>query len=139
MGVSSNLEGIFEQTKNFERSLSAMQMARRRNETVVYYDQLGFYKLLCAVDDKSVLRGLYQETVGALEKYDRENRTELIGLLRAYGELSGNLIRIAENRNVHRNTVTNQLKKIKAVTGLDPLSEKDMLMLSTGLLIRDIL
>lgn len=139
VGVSSNLEGIFGQTKNFERSLAAMQMARRRNETVVYYDQLGFFKLLCAVDDKSVLRGFYQETVGALEKYDRENRTELTGLLRAYGELSGNLIRIAENRNVHRNTVTNQLKKIKAVTGLDPLSEKDMLMLSTGLLIRDIL
>lgn len=139
VGVSSNHEGIYDQTMNFERSLSAMQMARRQGETAVYYDRLGFFKLLCAIEDKRVLRGFYQETVGALEKYDRENRTELLGLLRAYQELNGNLVRIAQARYVHRNTVTNQLKKIKAVTGLDPLEQKDMLMLMTGLTIRDLL
>ena len=116
-----------------------MQMAKRRGETVVYYDRLGFFKLLCAVEDKSVLRSFYQETVGPLEKYDRENKTELTGLLRAYQDLNGNLVKIAQVRYVHRNTVTNQLKKIKAVTGYDPLEQKDMLMLETGLLIRDIL
>lgn len=139
VGVSSNQEGIYDQTSNFERSLSAMQMARQRGETAVWYDRLGFFKLLCAVEDKSVLRSFYQETVGPLEKYDRENRTELVGLLRAHQDLNGNLVKIAQTRYVHRNTVTNQLKKIKAVTGLDPLEQKDMLMLMTGLTIRDIL
>jgi hypothetical protein len=139
VGVSSNQEGICDQTMNFERSLSAMQMARRRGETVIYYDKLGFFKLLCAVEDKGVLRSFYQETVAPLEKYDRENRTELMGLLRAYQRLNGNLVKIAQVRYVHRNTVTNQLKKIKSVTGLDPLEQGDMQMLTTGLMIRDIL
>jgi len=139
LGVSSTQQGILSQAMNFERSLAALQMARRRKEAVVYYDRLGFFKLLCAVEDKSVLRGLYQETVGRLEEHDRENRTELTGLLRACQEMNGNLIRIAEARNVHRNTVANQLKKIKAVTGLDPLEQKDMLLLMTGMRIRDML
>ena len=139
VGVSSNQEGIYDQTQNFERSLSAMQMARRRGETAEYYDRLGFFKLLCAVEDKSVLRGFYQETVAPLEKYDRENKTELTGLLCTYIDLNANLIKVAKNRYVHRNTVANQLKKIKSVTGLDPLEQKDMLLLKTGLLIRDIL
>ena len=139
VGVSSNHEGIHDQTVNFTRAISAMQLARQRGETIVYYDKLGFSKLLCAVEDKRVLRGFYQETVGPLEKYDRENRTELLGLLRAYHELSGNLVRIAQARNVHRNTVTNQLKRIKSVTGLDPLEQKDLMMLMTGLTIRDML
>jgi DNA-binding PucR family transcriptional regulator len=139
VGVSSNQEGICDQTPNFERSLSAMRMAKRRGETVVWYDRLGFFKLLCAVEDKGVLRSFYQETVGPLERYDRENRTELVGLLRDHQDLNGNLVKIAQTRYVHRNTVTNQLKKIKAVTGLDPLEQADMLMLMTGLTIRDIL
>jgi PucR family transcriptional regulator, proline-responsive transcriptional activator len=139
VGVSSNQEGIYDQSSNFERSLSAMQMAKRRGETVVYYDRLGFLKLLCAVEDKSVLRSFYQETVGTLEKYDRENKTELMGLLRAYQALNGNLVQIAQARYVHRNTVTNQLRKIKLVTGLDPLEQVDVLMLMTGLMIRELL
>jgi sugar diacid utilization regulator len=139
VGVSSNQEGIYDQTANFERALSAMQMARRRGETVARYDRLGFFKILCAVEDKSVLRAFYQETVGPLEKYDRENRTELTGLLLAYQALNGNLVKIAQSRYVHRNTVTNQLKKIRSITGLDPMVQKDMLMLATGLHIREIL
>jgi hypothetical protein len=139
VGVSSNQEGIHDQSMNFERALSAMQMARRRGETTVYYDRLGYCKLLCAVGDKRVLRGFYQETVSALEKYDRENKTELMGLLRAYQAMNGNLVRIARARSVHRNTVTNQLKKIQSITGLDPLEQKDMLMLMTGMTIRDML
>jgi hypothetical protein len=139
VGVSSNHEGIYDQAMNFERSLSAMQMAKRQGEAVVYYDRLGFFKLLCAIEDKRVLRSFYQETVGALEKYDRENRTELLGLLRDQQALNGNFVKIAQARGVHRNTVTNQLKKIKAVTGLNPLEQKDMLMLMTGLAIRDLL
>ncbi len=139
LGVSTNQEGIDEQGANFERALSAMHMARSRKEQLVFYERLGFYKLLCAVNDKSVLRGIYQETVAPIEKYDRENRTELLLLLQAFIELDGNLLQVAKNRFMHRNTVTNQLKKIKAVSGLDPLAQTDILMLKTGLMIREIL
>lgn len=139
LGVSSTREGVLDQASNFERSLAAMRLAKRRGEAVVYYDRLGFEKLLCAVEDKRLLRGFCQETVGRLETYDRENRTELTGLLRDYQAMNGNLVRIAQARRVHRNTVANQLRKIKAVTGLDPFEQKDLLMLMTGLRIRDML
>ncbi len=139
VGVSTNQEGISEQAANFERALSAMHMARSRGDKLVFYDRLGFYKLLCAVNDKSVLRGIYQETIAPIEKYDRENRTELVLLLQSFIDLDGNLLQVAKSRFMHRNTVTNQLKKIKAVSGLDPLAQTDILMLKTGLMIRDIL
>ncbi len=124
VGVSSNQEGILDQSGNFERALSALQMARRRGERVVHYDRLGFYKLLCAVEDKGVLRSFYQETVGPLEKHDRENGAELVELLRSYRQFNGNLVKTSQARYVHRNTVTNQLKKIRSITGYDRLSKK---------------
>jgi sugar diacid utilization regulator len=116
-----------------------MRLAKRRWRGGGLHDRLGFEKLLCAVEDKRLLRGFCQETVGRLETYDRENRTELTGLLRDYQAMNGNLVRIAQARSVHRNTVANQLRKIKAVTGLDPFEQKDLLMLMTGLRIRDML
>lgn len=139
LGVSANQEGIDDQSANFERALSAMRMARSRGERAVFYQKLGFYKLLYAVSDKSVLRGIYLETIAPIEKYDRENRTELLLLLQAFIELDGNLLQVAKSRFMHRNTVTNQLKKIKTVSGFDPLAQTDILMLKTGLMIREIL
>lgn len=55
LGVSPTREGLANQALSFERALAALRMARRRGEAAVYYDRLGFDKLLCAVEDRSVL------------------------------------------------------------------------------------
>lgn len=139
LGVSSNKMGIYNQNTNFEKALSAMEMAVKRNEAVNFYDKLGIYKMLYAVNDKTVLRSYYREVIGALEKYDRENNTQLLLLLKTYLENNGSLQLVSEKMFIHRNTVTNQLKKIESITGYNPLELTDKVRFSIGFYIKDIL
>jgi len=139
MGISSNQQGLYKQDKNFERAFSSMEMAIKRKETCNYYDQLDVYKVLFAVNDKSVLRSYYRDTIGKLELYDNKNSTELMKLLITYFENNGSLQLVSEKLFVHRNTVTNQLKKIENITGYNPTDIEDRMKLYMGLYIKDIL
>lgn len=139
MGISSNLPGIYNQVHNFEKSISAMEVAKRQNEMVLFYDRLGVYKILYAVNDKSVLRSFYSDTIGLLKEYDRENNTDLSSLLKTYLENNGSLQLVSEKRYIHRNTVTNQLKRIEKITGYNPMDLEDKVNLYLGLYIQDII
>lgn len=139
MGVSANQAGIFNQSANFEKALAAADMAEKRGQSMEFYERLGFYKIIYAVNDKTALRGFYNDTVGKLEKYDRENKTSLTELLKTYLENNGSLQIVADILFVHRNTVTNQLKKIQNITGYNPLDLSGKFMLHAGFYIEDIL
>jgi Sugar diacid utilization regulator len=139
MGISPNQQGLYKQDKNFEKASSAMEMARKRKETCNYYDKLGIYKVLYAVNDKSVLRGYFRDTIGKLENYDSRNNTELVKLLKTYFDNNSSLQLVSEKLYVHRNTVTNQLKKIESITGFNPLELEDRMKLYMGFYIKDIL
>ena len=139
MGISTNQQGLYKQDKNFEKAFAAMEMAIRKNETCNYYDKLDVYKVLLSVSDKSVLRGFYNDTIGKLVFYDSKNNTELLKLLRTYFENNASLQLVSEKLYVHRNTVTNQLKKIETVTGYNPFDLEDRMKLHMGLYIKDIL
>lgn len=139
LGISSNQQGLYKQDRNFEKAYSAMEMAKRRKELYLYYDKLDIYKLLYSINDKAVLRSYYRDTVGKLENFDNKNNTELIKLLRTYFENSGSLQLVSEKFFIHRNTVTNQLKKIESITGYNPLDLEDRVKLYIGFYIKDIL
>lgn len=139
LGISSNQEGLYDQNANFDKALSAMEMACKRGETVIHYDELGIYKMLYALSDKTILRDYYYDVIGKLEKYDRENHTQLMQTLRTYLENNGSLQLVSEKQYVHRNTVTNQLKKIEKITGYNPLDLDDKVKFCMGLYIQDIL
>ena len=139
VGISSNQVGFYQMNINFDKAFSALEMAGKLNETVCYYDRLGIYKVLYAVGDKAVLRSYHHETIGKLESYDRENKTQLTQLLRTYLENNGSLQIVSEKLYVHRNTVTNQLKKIEKIVGYNPLELEDRVRLYIGFYIQDIL
>lgn len=139
VGVSANQTGIYDQKKNFDKALSAMQMACTRGETVSFYDELGIYKVLYAVSDKTVLREYYADTIGKLTAYDRENKTQLVETLACYLENNGSLQAVSEKLFVHRNTVANQLKKAGEITGYDPMDLKEKVKLSLAFYIKKIL
>lgn len=139
LGISSNQPGIYNQEQNFQRSIAAMEMAEKRKEMALFYDHLGVYKILYSVKEKSVLRSFYDDTIGGLEHYDRENKTDLVSLLKTYLENNGSLQLVSEKMYIHRNTVTNQLKKIEMITGLNPMELEDKVKLYLGFYIQDII
>jgi sugar diacid utilization regulator len=138
-GISSNKMGVFNQKANFEKALSAMEMAKQQSRQYCYYDELGMYKILYAVNDKSVLRNYYKEIMGKLESYDVENSANLTEMLKTYLQNNSSLQIVAEKQFVHRNTVTNQLKKIEEITGYNPFELEDKIKLCMAFYIKAIL
>lgn len=139
IGVSENKTGIKVQDENFNTAFTAMKMARRQNEKVVFYDKLDIYKLLLNIKDKDILKAYYDEVLGKLEKYDRENNTDLMNFLDVYLKNNGNVQSVAEKQYIHRNTVNNQLKKIEKITSHNPLNLDEKVKLILGFHIRNIL
>lgn len=132
LGISLHQTGIYNLEGNFEKALSAVAMAMVRRERVTYYENLGIFKLLYSVRNRTVLRDFYNETIGRLEAYDRENSTQLVALLRTYLENNGSVQLVSEKLYIHRNTVTNQLKRVEKITGCNPLELEDKMNLYLG-------
>lgn len=139
LGVSSNQIGLYNQNKNFEKAASAMKMACNLKEPYLYYDKLGIYKILYATNDKGILRSFYNDTIGKLAAYDRENNSKFTELLRIYLENNGSIQLVSEKLYVHRNTVLNHLKKIESIVGVDPMDIEGRVNLYIGFCIKDIL
>lgn len=139
LGISSNVQGMTEQTKNFENALAANRIAVKQGASVMYYDQLGFYKILLQVNDQEVIREYYQEMIGKVEQYDQENQTNLVEFLRSYLENNGSPGQVAEKQYIHRNTVNNMLKKVEKITGYSMLEIEGKVRCAIGFYIKDLL
>lgn len=139
MGISENKFGIKIQAENFNNAYTAMTIARKKNKEVIFYDKLDIYKLLLNAKDKEVLKEYYDDILGKLEKYDKENNTELMDFLHMYLKNNGSQSLMAERQYIHRNTVNNQLKKIEKVTGYNPLNLEEKLRFYLGFFIKDVM
>ena len=139
MGISQNNQGIRVQDENFNKAFKAMEMAKKQEKDVVFYDKLHIYKLLLEVKDKSLLNNYYKDVLGKLVEYDKENRTDLVGFLKVYLENNGSQQTVAEKQYIHRNTVNNQIKKIEKITGFNPLEIEEKMKFVLGFYIKDII
>lgn len=139
MGVSQNRAGIKVHDESFNTAFTAMKMGIRQNKKVVFYDKLDIYKLLLNIKDKDILKEYYDDVLGKLEKYDKENDTDLMNFLDIYLKNNGNIQAVSEIQYIHRNTVNNQLKKIEKITNHNPLNLDEKVKLILGFHIRDIM
>ncbi len=119
VGVSANVSELDAQDKNFQNALLTNELAVKRQELVLQYDELDVYKFIMAVTDREILKEYYEKTLGKLEKYDQENGTKLLEFLRLYLENNASPQLVSEKLYIHRNTVNNMLKKIEKIVGLD--------------------
>lgn len=139
MGISENKSGIKMQAENFNNAYTAMTIGRKKDNKVVFYDKLDIYKLLLNTKNKDVLNEYYEDTLGKLEKYDKENHTDLMDFLYVYLKNNGSQSFVAEKQYIHRNTVNNQLKKIEKITGYNPLNLEEKLRFYLGFYIKDVM
>lgn len=115
-------KSIYNLSVNFKRLLPIMNVALKNENDILYYDKMGMYKILSEVSDMSILKDMYNETVGRLVQYDKENNTDLTDYIKNYILCDGNVQTVANNFFVHRNTVNNKLNKIKEITQINPLT-----------------
>lgn len=106
-------------------------------DRVLYYDDLGIYKILSFEGLKPELDKFYEDILEELVNYDEEKGTDLILTLKKYFLYEGNLKKVSENMFVHYNTVVYRLQRIKEITNKDLNKYEDRLNLQIALQIKD--
>ncbi len=139
IAVGKNEPDISHLACNYQKVCTLLRLARKNGTGPLYYDEFGVKKILLSVGENSVLQEYYDETLGILERYDRENDTGYMYLLRRYLELDGSVQALAEAAFVHRNTINYQLNKIKKIIGNDFSTLESRFRLILAFQIKDIL
>lgn len=80
---------------------------------------------------------ILDSTIKPLQAYDLGRKAELVSTLRAYIDSGFNLAKSADTLCVHPNTVVYRLGRIREISGRDPHSPDDLLLLQLGLKLLD--
>lgn len=119
IGVGDTMKGFENQEVNFRRAYLACEIAHKKNEHVMRYQEFGLYKLLVNIDDIEVLTDFYKDTLGKLLEYDEENGTDYYKFVKIYIECNGRQGDVSDKIFIHRNTVNNYVRKAEKIMNLN--------------------
>ena len=112
--VGSGLKGIQQSFEQAKYSMGFTEIDDRRNN-VIFYDELGVYKLIHIWDGKKELDEFYDSIFSRL-LIDKKSE-ELMETLQQYFLNDGGLKKTAEKLYIHINTLKYRIKKIEKLTG----------------------
>jgi purine catabolism regulator len=143
IGVSRHTSELSGLRKAFEEALAALKVGRKLQGlgSTMHFESVGSYKLLLSIweHDPEELRSLYTETVDAVDRYDKQNDSQLVHTLVTYLNNDENLSQTAKDLYAHRHTIRYRLQKIADITGLSVFRSEDKERLSLGLKARSLL
>jgi sugar diacid utilization regulator len=99
-----------------ERCVQAL-LSLGRTGTGAAIADLGFLGLI--LGDRTDIDGYVRAALGPVLDYDAKRGTDLLGTLRAYFDLGGNLNRTKAALHLHVNTVVQRLERVSALLGED--------------------
>lgn len=141
IGVGRFYQDLFRMRQAFDEARQSVRVGKsaRGPGDIYFYEDLGVYRLLSQVGSPRELRSFYTETVTPLIQYDTKHGTDLVGTLKCYFELNGNIRAVARQLHTHYNTVLYRLGRIRDLTSLDVNRPDDRLSLQMGLKIAEML
>jgi PucR family transcriptional regulator, purine catabolism regulatory protein len=116
--MATDLPGL---RQAISQALDAWELGRHivGRSSPYYYEELGLYRLLTGLRARDELKRFYDETLGALERYDGAHGTELVHTLEVFFDENANASQTSRALYVHRNTLNYRLQRIVEITGLD--------------------
>jgi sugar diacid utilization regulator len=126
VGVGRIYDNPNEIFRSYQEAKVALELGRLLNMrlTIPCFGDLGLARILYNHDYQE-LQDFYQETLGNLEKYDKEQGSELLNSLEKYLLHRCELKTAADALFLHPNTLRYRLKKIEEILSLD-LNEFDI-------------
>lgn len=118
-GMGFPVQHICDLHRSYRTAYTAYQLAKAGLGSFLDYNELGIYKILSDIKDPFIYPAFVDETLGALFRYDEENQTDYVRILKTYFENECNSIHTAETLYFHKNTMTCKLNKIKEILGYD--------------------
>ncbi|MFN8636006.1 MAG: helix-turn-helix domain-containing protein [Chloroflexota bacterium] len=137
-GVGRAGSGPASIAQGYREADRALVIARRLFQpgALTFFQNLGVHRLLLALDGHPELSAFYEETLAAIDQYDRANRSELLPTLEAFFAADNSLAETAARLHLHRNTVAYRLRRIEQISGHQLSDPETRLALHLGLRVR---
>lgn len=101
-GVGTTEKQIADIHNSYENAYTAYRLTKTTiPKNLLYYDELGIYKILADIKEPSIYPEFVKETLGALIEYDQMKHTEYMKILRAFLKMT-----VVSSRPQKRFTVT---------------------------------
>lgn len=121
------------------KSIQKLQENGKIDHSLIFYSDMGIYKLLMGIEDREIIQEYYDKTIHPLLDYDEKNDSDLTVVLRAYLNHNGSVKETADELYVHRNTINYKLTRISEILSMDLSQLNTRLQLSVGFMLEDML
>lgn len=141
IGISRAYETLDLLNLAYEDAMFSLRIGPKifNNSKAIYaYDDLIVYHLIYRDPDNPILKRLYNNGIGKIFNYDKENKSQLFETIKVLVDDNFNLSEAADKLFIHRNTLYQRIKKIEEIIGLDINSSETRLLLHLGLKIHQI-
>jgi PucR family transcriptional regulator, purine catabolism regulatory protein len=129
VGVGKAYKDLRKINRSYEEAREALKIAQLSEQpSVVFFDNLGFYKIL-SEKNRDELERFVDELLQPLFDYDRNKKGDLIKTLETYFETNRNLKLTSTRLFTHYNTVLYRIKKIEELINLSLDNPEDTLNL----------
>lgn len=111
--------------RSVEQAQAALSWAKGQSLPLACYDDMGFFRLLLEVKDRTFLASYVQELLGPVLQYDDQHGTDLTGTLYLYLLHNRSIQAVAAAAFCHRNTVSHRLGLLQEKLGYqleDPMA-----------------
>ncbi len=136
IGLSDQVRDIENLHIAYKRARAAVEMAQKRDQALQYFDQMGMYRLLYLVEDRTLLEDLSEKPLAPLLEYDREHNGEYLETLESFLRNGGSIKAVSEELFTHRNTVLYRMANIKKLLGCDLETAQERLAYMVACMIR---
>ena len=141
-GVGRLVEGIINLPESFKEAKEAFmfvdvagEVSEDGNSRAMLFSDLGIFKLLCQLDDSSMMLEYVPEGLQKLYNYKKPQRDDLIITLKTYLDRNQNLSKTAQDLYVHYKTAAYRIEKITKITGIDFDNANEVLAVRIGLVV----
>lgn len=138
VSVSDSATTVEELSEIYKHAKIALTINTSLNQ-INYYDNLGLYKIILDVKNKKVLQDFYAEKLGKLDEMESDKKDDFLKTLGLYLKTGGNVLKVAELNNVHRNTILYRITRMEDMLGLDFSDGETRTALQVALYIKNIL
>lgn len=135
VGVSSRLNDISNLHILYKRARSALDMAMRTEESLIYFDEMGIYRLLTSVPDRKLLLELGPTLLSPIIDHDKNHGTNYVETLECYLKHSGSIQAVAEELFTHRNTIIYRVNNIKKLLNSSLSTAEERMMFQIACMI----
>ena len=127
VGIGSPMKDLKNLHLAYRRAQAAVRMAAKQDKSMVWFDEMGIYRMLSLIPDPVLRREMGEDLLEPLIIHDRVHGTDYVQMLEIYLETGGSIKAVAEQTFTHRNTAIYRLGNIRKLLGNDLDSTEDRL------------